>query len=433
MTLFFFLYERKMEEMEKQIEAQAIFAAKLQYEAIPREVAERAKSIIFDSIGCVYKGLGSGKPLLEKGEEKLLKLTLAMVSTELYEGNRKAIGHPACHILPLMLCQQERELSIKEFVRNFVAAYEVAARWGSAIRFSHDILGHGTVMMAGATIAEGLYRGADAQTMYEALLLTGSLPEVSVWQSVWDGSALHDGYAGLSAQKVREVYYLLSQGVRSTGKIVESVYQDIMGASIEIERLSQGLGEEYLLLSNYYKVHTGCRFIHPFADVIQEELAQGMNPDTVDTIDVYTYKKAARLTAQQVPNKLAGQFSIPVAIAVQLEKGELTPDTIETCVTDSDVLAWQGRITLYEDQAYNRLLPDIRGGRVEIHFKNGESKCREVFHAQGDFDNPVPFTQDKLKDKFRKNVKGILTEQEVCRLEDILLGETEDAPFPVRL
>lgn len=421
-----------MEEMEKQIKAQAVFAAELQYDDIPEEVTERAKSIIFDSIGCVYRGLGSRAPVLEEGKEKLLKLTLAMVSTELYEGNRKAVGHPACHILPLMLCQQEREMSLREFVRNFVAAYEVAARWGAAIRFSHDILGHGTVMTAGAAIAEGLYRGADVQNLYEALLLTGSLPEVSVWQSVWDGSRLHDAYAGLSAQKAQEAYYLLSQGVRSTGKLVESVYRDVMGAVIEPEKLSQGLGEEYLLLSNYYKVHTGCRFIHPFADVIEEELAQGLNPAAVDTIDVYTYKKAARLTAQQVPNKLAGQFSIPVAMAVQLEKGELTPDTIETCVADADVLAWQGRITLYEDEAYNRLLPEIRGGRVEFHFKNGETKSREVFHAQGDFDNPVPFTQENLKDKFRKNVKGILTEQEIRRLEEVFLGGTKDASFPVR-
>ena len=433
--------------MEEQIRRQAEFAVSLKYEDIPKKVRERAGCVILDSLGCVYKGLGKeaatgasepakGKEMpkavkvlgeqenggfFEDSEKQIINRTLAMVSTELYEGNRKAIGHPACHILPLMFGQ--KELTLETFIKNFVAAYEIASRWGAAIRFSHDILGHGTVMTSGATVAEGLYRGVDAETLYEALLLTGSLPEVSVWQSVWDGSRLHDAYAGLAACKAKKVYELLPQGVRSSGKIIQSVYQDVMGASIEPEKLSAGLGSEYLLMSNYYKIHTGCRFVHPFADVVQRELANGLDKEKIEAISVYTYKKAARLTAQHVPNKLAGQFSIPVSIAVLLEKGELSPDTIAACVDDPAVLSWEGRITLYEDEAYNKLLPDTRGGRVELHFKDGETKKIEVFHARGDFDNPEPFTTEDVVRKFERNVAGILSKEQSNRLAEIILNE----------
>lgn len=419
--------------MEEQIKQQAEFAVNLTYEDIPQEVRQRARCVILDSLGCVYKGLGK-KQIASKGQEdQILERTLAMVSTELYEGNRKAIGHPACHILPLMFGQNEKEQTIGTFIKNFVAAYEVASRWGSAIRFTHDILGHGTVMTSGATVAEGLYRGVDAETMYEALLLTGSLPEVSVWQSVWDGSRLHDAYAGLAACKAKKVYDLLPQDVKSSGRIIESVYHDIMGATIVPEQLTAGLGDEFLLLSNYYKVHTGCRFVHPFADVVQQELENGLEKETIASISIYTYKKAARLTAQHVPNKLAGQFSIPVSIAVLLEKGTLSPDTIAACVDDPAVLSWEGRITLYEDEAYNKLLPDTRGGRVELHFKNGETKKIEVFHARGDFDNPTLFTQDDVVEKFKDNVADILSEQQADRLVETILYGDADAPFTIEV
>lgn len=419
--------------MEEQIKQQAEFAVNLTYEDIPQEVRQRARCVILDSLGCVYKGLGK-KQIVSKGrEDQIIERTLAMVSTELYEGNRKAIGHPACHILPLMFGQNEKEQTLGAFIKNFVAAYEVASRWGSAIRFTHDILGHGTVMTSGATVAEGLYRGVDAGTMYEALLLTGSLPEVSVWQSVWDGSRLHDVYAGLAACKAKKVYDLLPHDVKSSGRIIESVYQDIMGATIVPEQLTAGLGDEFLLLSNYYKIHTGCRFVHPFADVVQQELENGLEKETIASISIYTYKKAARLTAQHVPNKLAGQFSIPVSIAVLLEKGTLSPDTIAACVDDPAVLSWEGRITLYEDEAYNKLLPDTRGGRVELHFKNGETKKIEVFHARGDFDNPTPFTQVDVVEKFKDNVVDILSEQQADRLVETILYGDADAPFTIEV
>ena len=417
--------------MEEQIRQQAEFATNLTYEDIPQEVRQRARCIILDSVGCIFKGLGKNKTVSSNKENQILDLTLVMVSTELYEGNRKAIGHPACHILPLMLSQNEKEQTLGTFVKNFVAAYEIAARWGSAIRFTHDILGHGTVMTAGATVAEGLYRGVDAEDMYEALLITGSLPEVSVWQSVWDGSRLHDAYAGLSACKAKKAYYLLSQGVRSSGKLIQSVYRDVMGATIVPEQLTEGIGDEFLLLSNYYKIHTGCRFVHPFADVVQQELANGLDKEEIASISIYTYKKAARLTAQHVPNKLAGQFSIPVSIAVLLEKGELSPDTIASCLDDPAVLSWEGRITLYEDETYNKLLPDTRGGRVEFHFKNGDTRKIEVFHARGDFDNPNIFTQEDVVKKFESNVEAILSKQQADLFVKTLLSGNADTPFSI--
>lgn len=405
-----------MNEIEEQIKKQAQFAEKLSWEKIPDDVRERAKWVILDSLGCVIKGCSGIKQNEKKTKEKadrIIDIAGAMISTELYEGNRKAIGHPACHIIPLLLVESAHtEMTYEEFMRIFVAAYEVAARWGRSIRFSHDVLGHGTVMTSGAAVAEGLICGMDAGEIYETLLLTESLPMVSVWQSVFDGSKLHDVYAGLSATMAIQSARMMKRGVRSTGKIVLDVYQKIMGADAVPEQLGEGLGEEYLLMSNYFKVHTGCRFVHPFADVMQKEMEAGLKKEDVEQIHVYTYKKAARLTDQTVPNDLAAKFSIPVSLAVQLIYGSLTPDTIRNCEKNEAVQKLSEHIWLHEDEEYNKLLPDVRGGRVEITKKDGSKITREVFHAVGDFDNPDAYTKDDLVRKFCENTKTVFdTEQ----------------------
>lgn len=412
-----------MNELEQGVYEQAEFIGRLSWKELPQVVKQRATWVVLDSIGCILKGLGEKKIPADK-DDAVIAVTEAMVSTELYEGNRKAVGHPACHILPYLFitCQDK---PVEEFYRAFVAAYESASRWGAAIHFPNHVLGHGTMMTTGVAAAVAVMQELPVEETYELLLLAASLPQVSVWQSVYDGSRLHDVYAGIAAVVTDHLLPLVKRGVKSDGKIVESVYRKVMGADIFPEKLSKGLGTEYVLCSNYFKVHTGCRFIHPFADVLKEELAQGLSKDQVEGIDVFTYKKAAQIGDESVPNDLAAKFSTPVSLAVLLEKGSLSPDTIKNCEKDAAVTRWTGKIHLHEDTSYNALLPEKRGGRIELHLKDGENKIIETFHAVGDFDNPKPYTEEELKEKFQANAGGRMTAQEINLTEQRILEEQD--------
>ena len=412
-----------MNELEQGVYEQAEFIERLSRKELPQAVKQRAAWVVLDSIGCILKGLGEKEIPADK-DDAVIAVTEAMVSTELYEGNRKAVGHPACHILPYLFVTC-RDKPMEEFYRAFVAAYEIASRWGAAIHFPNYVLGHGTMMTTGVAAAVAVMQELPVEETYELLLLAASLPQVSVWQSVYDGSRLHDVYAGIAAVVTDHLLPLVKRGVKSDGKIVESVYREGMGADIFPEKLSKGLGTEYVLCSNYFKVHTGCRFIHPFADVLEEELAQGLSKDRVEGIDVFTYKKAAQIDDESVPNDLAAKFSTPVSLAVLLEKGSLSPDSIRNCEKDAAVTRWTGKIHLHEDTSYNALLPEKRGGRIELHLKDGENKIIETFHAVGDFDNPRPYTEEELKEKFQANADGRMTAQEINLTEQRILEEQD--------
>lgn len=204
---------------------------------------------------------------------------------------------------------------------------------------------------------------------------------------------------------------------------MRDVLEKGLGAALHPEKLALDLGREFWINSNYFKVHTGCRFIHPFADALAEELEGGLKKEQVEEIRVFTYRKAAQLTAQRVPNDLAGKFSIPVSLAVLLEKGVLTPAAMGGCEEEPAVLDRARHIWLYEDEAYNRLLPDVRGGRLEIQKSDGTVQIREVRHAAGDFDHPVPFTREALTKKFLKNTEARLNGEEQPALMRAVLDE----------
>lgn len=413
-----------MNELEKNVYLQAKFIHDLTWEKLPEKVRKRASWIVLDSMGCIWKGL-DGKKVPKDTDDAIIEITRAMVSTELYEGNRMAIGHPACHILPYMLVQFQN-CTVEKFLCAFVAAYETAARWGRSVRFKNNILGHGTVMTTGVAAAMAILHDLSVQETYDLLLLSASLPEVSVWQTVYQGSALHDIYAGCSAIETRHLLPLLKSGVKSNGAIITDVYKGIMNASIYPELLAEKLEQDYLICQNYFKVHTGCRFIHPFADVLKKQLEDGLEKEKISSINIYTYKKASQISAESVPNELAAKFSTPVSIAVLLEKGELSPDSIRNCQKDQAVAQWKGKIHLYEDEKYNKILPDQRGGRVEINFSDGHSRVMEVFHAVGDFDNPQPYTLKDLTIKFQRNVEAQVDEKEIQVLEKNVLEEPEN-------
>ena len=120
-----------MHEMKQRVRDQVKWIKQLTYEDIPDEVIERARWVLLDSVGCILNGL-AGEKLPEDIDAAILKCSSAMVSTELYEGNRFAIGHPACHIVPILILEAEkRKLSFKDMILFFICAYEVASRWGS--------------------------------------------------------------------------------------------------------------------------------------------------------------------------------------------------------------------------------------------------------------------------------------------------------------
>ncbi len=417
-----------MHDMRQYVTDQIRQIKHVTYRNIADAAKTRARWILLDSVGCIICGM-DGEKLPGEIHEAILRSSSAMVSTELYEGNRFAVGHPACHIVPLLLKEIEPKTSLTygKCLEIFICAYELASKWGRSVRFTNDMLGHGTIMNAGAAVVEGLLADLDEEDFVNYLMTCEVLPEVSTWQSVFEGSAVHDYYPGIAAVNAKNAMYMASNSVRSSEELIRSVYGKITGTRIEDDNLMDDKEIGWFIVRNYFKVHSGCRFVHQFADVIEEMMQDGLCMKDVKEIHISTYKKAAMISDQHVTNALAAKFSTPVSLAVLLSEGRLYPDDIERAITKESVQDLAYRIYLKEDDRYNKLIPDVRGGMVRVIKNDGQVIEKEVFHAHGDFDDPAGYSEQQLIEKFRSVTQKHLGREEQDQLIDkILRGNEED-------
>ena len=282
-------------------------------------------------------------------------------------------------------------------------------------------------MNAGAAVVEGLMTDMTEEKFVNYLMTCEVLPEVSTWQSVFEGSTIHDYYPGIAAVNAKNALYMSNNNVKSSEELIRSVYGKITGTKVIEDNLADDDDIGWYIAKNYFKVHSGCRFIHPFADVIEQMMKEGLTKEDVKEIQVSTYKKAAMISDWHVTNVLAAKFSTPVSLAIQLSEGRLYPEDIERALHNkSDIQELASKISLREDDRYNELLPDVRGGMVRVVKNDGQVIEREVFHAHGDFDDPAGYTERQLTDKFRSVTERCLsTTQQEEIIESILRGSDE--------
>lgn len=391
--------------MEKYLRKQAKFAYELSYKNLRKETITAVKKILLDSIGCIAKGasqlyLNSVKDTgnyTVAGFGKYFSRDLAafingtaMVKNEMDEGNQFAFGHPACHFFPALLTECEgRKISVEKFVEAFVAAYEISCRWGSAVKLNPNAHGHGTMQTIGAAAACGKINECSEQELYDMMILANSLPQSTTWTAAFNGDQLRNSYIGISNVIGLNAGIMNKMGIFSSIASLESVWNEVLGNGVDAERLTCGLGEKYLIESNYFKIYSACRYVHAFADLFIELMENGLKPEDIEKINLKTYKAAAHLNGQEANNAFAAKFSIPVSIALLLCKGSLSIDiTNDKEVSDESVKALAKKIFVEENDEYTKLLPEKRVNSVSIKLKNGQVIYRKIIGALGDFDKP---------------------------------------------
>lgn len=424
--------------LEEEIYKQAEFVCSLNPENVPEKARRAACDILLDSIGCIAVGISEmpqanlpdGQyPLLPDGTDHtsaLFAYATAMVKHELDEGNQFAFGHPACHIVPTLLIEcTERPLKFNMLLTVLIAAYEVTCRISSAVNLSPFVHVHGTAATVGSCAAACKIAGLGVQETYEAMLLALSLPQCSTWASAFNGDQIRNGYVGLSNLVGSGAYKMNRMGVYSSPETASAVWNKILGSGINLETLSCGLGEIWLIEKNYFKIHSACRYTHAFADMGLEFLKEGLSPNEIESVRIETYSAASKLKGQTARNAFAARFSIPVALSILLLRGELSPITVtDKNSAAEDVVSLARKIQVYENAKYSAMLPEIRFNRMVITLKDGAVFERSAGRTRGDY--TLPFTRKELEDKFKKLTAGVYSGERQIRIIETIAAFEKD-------
>lgn len=398
----------------------ASFSTDFCIESLPKSVTNRAKLLFLDCFSTVISGNhtpladmviknlaswsskddpNSLSPLLGTSYRNHTLLStvingISMVCQELDEGNPKAKGHPACHFFPALLGAAEKSnYSGKQLLEAFIVGYEINARVGAAIKLRKEIHPHGSWGLIGGGYALGKLNNFTKDEYTAMLALTSSLPFISLWNPILEGKHSRDLMIGLNNMNLLILPSMVKSGITSSLNNMESIYTSILGESINETVLSERIGENFYLMSSYFKFYPFCRFCHSPMEGVKELIDEnGIQIELIKEVSIRTYAAAAMLNDPNPVNDYAGKFSIPYAISTFLkqEYGK----TVDP-----------GYIQVLEEESLTKMLPNVRASDIEIQLENGQKLHSHWHHAPGDAED-----KDLEYRVIRKNTKILSNE-----------------------
>ena len=359
--------------------------------------------------GWVEKTGGVGKATLMSSQKTVPAPVAAMVnatgavSLELDEGNQYAVNHPAVHIFPAALAvAEEYKKSGAELVTAFVAGYEVAVRVGQATHLRGPVHPFGTHAAIGTTAATARLLNLDEDQTAEALELSAGTCIASSQTAANAGASVRNLVTGLTNHNGLLAAFMVKAGFTGETGALGIVFGQILGDSFDFDALDDDLGRVFYITRNYFKLHACSRWNHAPIEAmaaLREKTSFGI--DDVESITVWTYDPATRLSWRNPVNGYAAKHSIPYNVAVRLVRGTNGLESYsQEAVADADVQKIASRVFVKEDPAYTAMLPDVRPARIELKLTDGRKMEEIVERPAGGFDNPLP--EGELVNKFHR-------------------------------
>src|SRR5216117_737725 len=385
----------------------AEFVSGLRYEAIPREVRERAKLLVLDSLGCALYGarlewcrilqrtlkkLDSSTACGVWGTAQRLSAPHAALANgtqiqgfELDDVHREGVLHVGAVVLPALVAVAElRGLSGREFLTAAVAGYEVGPRVGLCMGQEH--IGQGWhsgatlgVFSAGAGAARGL--ALDAGKTVHALGIAGT--QASGLMAAQYGAMVKRMHAGRASQSGLYGALLAEQGFTGIENVFEAEYGGFCTTfsrsqdRFRLSELTAGLGTTWQTMGVAPKFYACVGSNHTTLDALRALQAEHkFRAEDVERIVVH----GSQVTADHVGWKYepagmtAAQLNLPFCAATLLLEGDCFVDQFKPGVErDPRRMALAERVQVIADPAITaRGAKHRHAVRVEVYLKGGK-------------------------------------------------------------
>ncbi|MGD9322087.1 MAG: MmgE/PrpD family protein [Desulfobacteraceae bacterium] len=423
------------------------YLAQLRFEDLPKDVIERARLTLLDSIGCA---LGAGRQtsiiILENfilsregygksivfGNKKKTSLTGAILlnasradALEFSDVNKLAGGHPGCMVVPTAINMAEAYgASGKDLLLAIVIGYEAhrlaIPLYPQAFRRGiHLVMFGGTL---GSCAVAGNIMGLDADEMSHALGICGVVP-VAPFEPCRVGGDAKDLYTGWAAMTGANAALLAKSGFKGTDTLFEGelgLYR-ALGAKKDPETAIENLGKEWVISKSCVKPHASCRFTHSSADAaLAITNDRAISSEQIEHITITTDTIPYQLNRGPEPrDAIDARFSIPFVFATALLNKRFIEieDFSDTNLKDERITRLAKKVEVRLDRALDKLYPEPPEGKgfrtaiVEIQLKDGSQISERVDYPKGDPANPVSW--EEVKDKFRTQAQRVLSRRQI--------------------
>lgn len=423
------------------------YTAGARFQDFPKQVIEKTKLHLLDSIGCSLGGsrspigtsilnpftrmAGSPEATLIGGGKKVPCIQAAFVNgtnanaldfDDTYLSN--GIGHPGSSIIPAALAAGEwKRATGKEILTAIITGYEVGNRIGLAIQPTHERLqkvwGVGTWQTFGAVVAASKAMNLTIDQTFNAFGVAGAtapLPNTQKWG--WDISErpIHwvkeptgwPCWTGTLAAVLAENGFIGNRYILDG----DNGFWIMAGSDrCDFAKMTGGLGSEYVILNDMsFKPYSCCRWQHPALDGIRKIREENtLRPADVSAITVNSFYWVKSQEVYEPVSVVDAQFCIPFTAAMVMMgskpgPGWYIPENLENQeVTD---LAAKVSVTVDPDLDAVYVEKGELSARVDVTTTSGESIEAFVAIPFGDPRNPMP--PSEVEKKFRNQASYVL-------------------------
>lgn len=409
-------------------------------------VADKARLLLLDSLGCMIAGLGHAVPrrfaealamtmpgglhlprcavgVSEAGAAAVL--ASAMCWDEANEGLARAHGRPALAVAPLCIAAMAAgRVSPRAAHDAFALGYEIAARAGEIWRIRPGMHVDGSWHSLGAAAAAARLAGGDAAEVARAIRLASCQIPFALYAPIaagMDGRNSYPAHAvllgAMAAAAARAGMDAPAEGLAEARRI----------ALLHETPALRAPAGEWLIAEAYIKPFAGVRHAHyAAAAALELRAAIADRLDDITAIRLETYGEALRYAANRAPARaIQAQFSLSWAVAAALMQGDLGPGAYtDGALIDPGLRRFEALVELTEDTALTRA--EKRGARLIVTLAHGESHAASVGAIAGD--PGLALDTVAVAAKCQRFATPVIGDAAMARLTELMLGLGEAVP-----
>ena len=339
----------------------------------------------------------------------------AASALDLDDGHRLARGHPGAAVIPTALAVgTETNADVDDVITAIGIGYEI----GVTIAAARASYGNTGTWSAYATVATAAaLRRSSADVIAHALAIAGESSPNQLFASAPaprtpapEGSALKEGIPW------SVVTGLLALNLAQAGHTGPRNILD--GTRLYTFSRPLALGSAHHIVNTYFKLYACCRHVHAPVDAFSSLVLQhGIDPATIDAIEVATTNGALRISNRIAPQNLIDiQYSIPYCLGLVAATGDqsLLPLTAASLNND-DATAIAEKVTLRCDPDFDSRFPARTFARVTIDCGDRRFVSEDT-EPRGDASHPLSWGD--LEEKFKRATRLVASNEEQSQVLD---------------
>lgn len=438
------------------------FALGASFDALPETVRDSVRLHILDTVGSALAGAMPGDPTSEALRQAANRWNREGGSTagvwglpartdvqtaallngafaqalEMDDKHGASLARPGSSVVPAALAAAEVAGADLATVTTAVAVgYEVMIRLGLAAGSGFLSRGyHSSALLGtfGTVVAVAKVRGLSRSQLTDALGIAGTFAS-GIQEATRTGATskvLHGGWAAHSGCIAVD---LAESGITGPDTVFEGTYgfyPAFLGhlpSDTDLDRISQGLGDEWYLPETAFKPYPCCQILHAFIDAAKEVRAglesDGLGIGEIETIEADLMEPGRSLVTEPWDSKIRpthpheGRFSLPYVVAHTLVHGDVGLDSFsETALREPEVLELAPKTVVGDDPLSD--YPLHCPADLKVRTTNGKSYEVRVPYNPGSPEAPLS-TEDVIG-KFVNNTTWLFGSDAEGRARRIL-------------